>query len=172
MQIMNRQDHDRFKIQLIRDQAKKKKVAPRELALIESTQSLKKGDVKFKSMHQQYKNNLEETQDKKFAMHVALDDETGSYQLFKTGSYQLFSRATAERGGASQKKKGSVPVQFEAATKTIDRAREEYEEYKSGMLKKSRDSQDPGRDREMANPSSSINCLSSRSMVGESTSFK
>jgi len=63
-------------------------------------------------------------------------------------------------------------VQFEAATKTIDRAREEYEEYKSGMLRKSRDSQDPGRDREMANPSSSINCLTSRSMVGESTSFK
>jgi len=113
MQIMNRQDHDRFKIHLIRDQAKKKKVAPRELAamrslLIESTQSLKKGDVKFKSMRQQYKNNLEETQDEKFAMHVALDDETGSYHFFKTGSYQLFSRATVERGGESQKKGGPV----------------------------------------------------------------
>jgi len=37
------------------------------------------------------------------------------------------------------------------------------------MLRKSWDSQDPGRGREMANPSSrSINRLSSRSMVGES----
>ena len=58
---------------------------------------------------------------------------------------------------------------LEAATKTIDRAREENEEYKRWMLRKSRNSQDPGRDREMVNPSSSINRLSSRSMVGEST---
>ena len=58
---------------------------------------------------------------------------------------------------------------FEAVTKTIDRAREEDEEYKRWMLRKSRDSKDPGRDIGMADQSSSINCLSSRSMVGEST---
>ena len=58
---------------------------------------------------------------------------------------------------------------LEAANQTIDLAQEEDEEYKKWMLRKSRDSQDHGRGRETTNPSSSIQRLSSRSMVEEST---
>ena len=46
-----------------------------KIVLLESTESLKKAEARFKSMHQQYKDNLDETQDEKLALRVALEDE-------------------------------------------------------------------------------------------------
>jgi chromosome segregation ATPase len=86
-----------------RDQARKKKAAQTELAamktvLVESTVTLKKAEARFKSMHRQYKDNLDET----LALRVALDDErvvTGDLQhLLKNKEAtiaQLNSRLTA-----------------------------------------------------------------------------
>ena len=91
-----------------REQAKKKKVAQTELAamkivLLESTESLKKAEARFKSMHQQYKDNL---QDEKLALRVALEDErvmtAGLQHLIKSKEAtiaHLNSRLTATAGG-------------------------------------------------------------------------
>ena len=131
---MNRPDQDRFKLQMLRilatdrfleircqgiraeqercrDQAKKKKVAQTELAAmkivqLESTESLKKAEARFKSMHQQYKGNLDEMQDEKLALRVALEDERAAtadlQHLIKSKAAtvaQLNSRLTATAGG-------------------------------------------------------------------------
>ena len=187
-----------------------------KIVLLESTESLKKAEEKFKSMNQQYKDNQDETQDEKLALRVALEDErvvTANLQHLieskEATIAQLNSRLTATAGGKTleetiaelrerlataeavgrasneawakehqqlqdevarvKRDKLRARTSLEAANQTIDRAREEDEEYKKWMLRKSRDSQDPERGRETANPSSSIQRLSSRSMVGEST---
>ena len=77
-----------------------------KIVLLESTESLKKAEARFKSMHQQYKDNLDETQDEKLALRVSLEDErvmtAGLQHLIKSKEAtiaHLNSRLTATAGG-------------------------------------------------------------------------